>query len=887
MNASAQVEYAAKRQEPAPELDRAYERFEQAVTAFINVALDDSGSAAHKAGPSATADGAPGAARPIGTSPAATVNPRPGGGPVAAPPPAPVPGVAPAAEAAPPAPVEPQGASSEAEPGLAGTRDRAAEVPFLRRSDERITAEGPGVVRRQPDPPPAATPQLLQGGQAAAEPRPGNGQASPPPPKQADAVAPDMTRTAPRPADRPAAGGTRLSFGLDQPTVLRFDAGSPPAGMPRPQAQAHPAAEAAAPKADSKPLSEATPKPAKPEPTVAKSAEGLVTIEADTGPIKAENRSGNPTFSSGGGKGSGSGGGTFHKRLGPIDFSASLKAGVSAVRRNLAAVMLFTLVSNVLVLAIPIYLFQISDRVLTSRSVDTLIMLTLVIVGAIVLQSAFDAIRRFILMRTAVEVAAQLGAPILSAAARASLNSNGREYQTLGDLQQVRSFLLSRTLLSFLDAPLAPLFVLAVFLIHPHLGSIVIATALLLLVFTLINQRLTATSFAEANTAQVKANLHLEAMSRNSQVINALAMIPEAVQIWGRDTATSLRAQVIAQDRNIAMTALSKGVRLLSQVAMLGWGAHLAIKGEMTGGMVIASSIIAGRGLAPIDSAIEGWHQYSQSLAAYARITALLKASPLNFERLNLPRPEGRLDVERLLYVPGGTKRVVLNGISFSLQPGDSLAVIGNSGAGKTTLGKMLVGSILPTSGNVRLDLMDLRNWDQRQFGENIGYLPQDVQLFPGTIKANIARMREDATDEQIYKAAMLADVHEMIATLPHGYETVVAADGSPLSGGQKQRIALARALFGDPRLVVLDEPNSNLDQAGDAALLRALQHAKEQRITMITITQRPALLNSVDKVLLLVNGTVALFGKRQEVLQALEARGITVNSGSFGHQLQ
>ena len=299
-----------------------------------------------------------------------------------------------------------------------------------------------------------------------------------------------------------------------------------------------------------------------------------------------------------------------------MDFSASLKAGIDAVRLNLAAVMVFTLATNVLVLAVPIYLFQISDRVLTSRSLDTLIMLTLVIVGAIVLQAIFDAIRRFILMRTAVEVAVQLGAPILSAAATASLNGSGREYQTLGDLQQVRSFLVSRTLLSFLDAPLAPLFVVAVFLVHPHLGSIVIATALLLLILTLVNQRLTAAPFAEANTSQVKANLHLESMSRNSQVINALAMIPEAVQIWGKDTAASLKAQVVAQDRNIAISALSKGIRLLAQVAMLGWGAHLAINGEMTGGMVIASSIIAGRALAPIEGAIEGWSQYSQSRAA-------------------------------------------------------------------------------------------------------------------------------------------------------------------------------------------------------------------------------------------------------------------------------
>jgi ATP-binding cassette subfamily C protein len=347
-------------------------------------------------------------------------------------------------------------------------------------------------------------------------------------------------------------------------------------------------------------------------------------------------------------------------------------------------------------------------------------------------------------------------------------------------------------------------------------------------------------------------------------------MIPEAVKIWGQDTAGSLKAQVLAQDRNVISASISKAVRMLAQVAMLGWGAYLSLEGQLTGGMVIAASIIAGRALAPVEGAIEGWHQFINTRSAYERISALLKSSPLNFERLRLPRPQGRLDVERLLFVPQGTKRVVLNGVSFTLSPGESLAVIGDSGAGKTTLGKMLVGSLLPTSGNVRLDLMDLRNWDQRQFGENIGYLPQDVQLFPGTIKANIGRMREDASDDDVYKAAMLADVHELISTFAQGYETMVAADGSPLSGGQKQRIALARAFFGNPRMVVLDEPNSNLDGSGDAALLRALEHAKQEKITVITITQRPSLLNCVDKILLLSNGTVAMFGTRQEVLKAL-----------------
>ncbi|WP_306150976.1 type I secretion system permease/ATPase [Roseovarius sp. MMSF_3281] len=601
------------------------------------------------------------------------------------------------------------------------------------------------------------------------------------------------------------------------------------------------------------------------------------TEPINTAPMKTDTTPPEKQSGDGDGDGGGSnggGGGGFHKRMGPVDFSGNLKKGLAAVRRNLSIVMIFTCMTNLLILAIPIYLFQISDRVLTSRSVDTLIMLTAVIIGAVILQAFFDAMRRFVLMRTAVELAAKLGSSILSAAARAALTSNGREYQTLGDLQQLRGFLVSGTLLSFLDMPFAPLFILAIFLVHPHLGMIVVVTALILLVIALINQKTTSKHFAVANQHQGMANMHLDSMSRNSQIINALAMIPEAVSIWGRDTAASLKAQVHAQDRNITSAAFSRGVRLLTQVGMLGWGAFLAIDGQITGGMVIAASIIAGRALAPIEGAIEGWNQFILSRASYGRISGLLTESPLNTDRLRLPQPEGRLDVERLLYVPQGTKSVVLNGLSFSLAPGTSLAVIGNSGAGKTTLGKMLVGAILPTSGCVRLDLMDLRNWDQRQFGENIGYLPQDVQLFPGTIKDNIARMRADATDAQIYEAARLADVHDMIANLPHGYETFVAADGAPLSGGQKQRIALARAFFGNPRLLVLDEPNSNLDVAGDQALARALHHAKEQKITVVVITQKPSILAHVDKIALLAGGSLALMGPRDEVLQSIRGGG-------------
>src|SRR5215212_7381027 len=423
------------------------------------------------------------------------------------------------------------------------------------------------------------------------------------------------------------------------------------------------------------------------------------------------------------------------------------------------------------------------------------------------------------------------------------------------------------------DTPVAPVYFAVVFLIHPHLGFIVLGSGVALVIVALLNQRVTAVPFNQANNYGSRANLQAESMARNAQVINAMGMIPEGVQVWGRETVESLKAQVIGQDRNILMTGLSKFLRLCTQIAILGWGAWLALEAQLTSGMVIAASIVASRALAPLEGTIEGWRSFVQARSAYARVKALLLNSPLNLERLRLPRPAGYLNVERILYVPPPNKKVILNGISFQLKPGESLAIVGDSGTGKTMLARMLVGSIIPTAGSVRLDMMDLRNWDPRQFGESVGYLPQDVQLFPASIKANIARMRDDASDDAIFEAAEIADVHEMISEFPQGYETVIGMDGSPLSGGQKQRIGLARAFFGDPRLVVLDEPNSNLDTSGERALARALMRAKERGMTVVAITQRPSLLRSVDKIMILKNGSVQAFGKRDDIIPLIAGR--------------
>jgi ATP-binding cassette subfamily C protein len=588
---------------------------------------------------------------------------------------------------------------------------------------------------------------------------------------------------------------------------------------------------------------------------------------------------------SGGGGGGGGGGGRppLHRRSSDHEFRDVLGKGLSKARRNLITVGVFSIAVNLLVLAIPIYLFNMSDRVLTSRSTDTLVMLTMIVVIAIAAHVLMDMMRRFILMRVAVETEARLGGPVLSAAARAAQGGSSREFQTLADLQHLRSFLTGPVLLTMFDAPVSPVYFAVVFLIHPHLGFIVLSSGVALMAVALLNQRVTAVPFTQANNYGTRANLQAESMARNAQVINAMGMIPEGVQVWGRETVESLKAQVIGQDRNIMMTGLSKFLRLCTQIAILGWGAWLALESQMTSGMVIAASIVASRALAPLEGTIEGWRNFVQARSAYARVKTLLMNSPLNMERLRLPRPAGYLNVERILYVPPPNKKVILNGISFQLKPGESLAVVGDSGTGKTMLARMLVGSIIPTAGSVRLDMMDLRNWDPRQFGESVGYLPQDVQLFPATIKANIGRMREDARDEDVFDAAETADVHEMISGFAQGYETIVGMDGSPLSGGQRQRIGLARAFYGNPRLIVLDEPNSNLDSNGERALAKALLRAKEKQITVVTITQRAALLQSVDKIMILHQGSVQAFGTRDEIIPVITGRKPTNIPGGPG----
>jgi ATP-binding cassette subfamily C protein len=553
-----------------------------------------------------------------------------------------------------------------------------------------------------------------------------------------------------------------------------------------------------------------------------------------------------------------------------------LKEWREVARRTFLAVGLFSAFVNILMMTMPIYLFQLSDRVLTSHSFETLVMLSGLALGMIGVLSVLDIIRRQMLGRLSMRMESILAGPVLASVIGSAPSGEGGNIQPLRNLHQVRSFLSSPTMLLLFDAPLAPIYFLVIFLVHPLLGTLCIIAGSVLFGIALINRSATAKPLSTAGSHSARADANAEALARNAQVINAMGMMNESILHWGREQADALKAQLDGQERNVWISGSSKFVRLVTQILMLGVGAYLALKGELTGGMMIAASIIAGRALQPLEGMIEGWRSLIQARQAYAKVRASVEAMQAFKPRLLLPKPEGRLTVDKVLYLCPGSKEPVLNGISFELPAGHSMAVVGPSGSGKSTLARILVGCLFPTAGKVRLDGTELRNWDRRQFGEFTGYLPQEVELFPGTIRENVCRMRSDLPDIEVLRAAQIANVHEMITHLPNGYETVLDRNGAPLSGGQKQRIALARSFFGDPSLVVLDEPNSNLDALGEQALAETIKRAKANGVSIVVITQRPALLNLVDKVLILRGGRMEAFGPPSEVLH----RMVRANAG-------
>lgn len=552
------------------------------------------------------------------------------------------------------------------------------------------------------------------------------------------------------------------------------------------------------------------------------------------------------------------------------DEPPALKRALAACRPVWTGVALFSACVNLLMLAVPLYMMQIFDRVLSTGHVDTLLVLTVMVALALLAFGLLDAVRNRLTARVARWLDGELGRPALAGAVSEALRSGGGvSAQGLRDLGVLRGYVGGSGVMPLFDAPWTPVFVAIVFLIHPVLGWIGLGGAAALFLCAVLNDLATRKKVTEASGAAARTLNAADAAVRNADAIAAMGMLPALARRWERGNAHGMALQTAAGDASGGIGAAAKVLRFGLQVAMLGMGAYLVILAEMTAGGMIAASIILARGLAPMEQLIGAWRGFVAARAAHGRLRALLERASPERPGTALPRPAGRLDLSGVSYVPPGLRRPVIRQASFRLEAGEALAVVGPSGAGKTTLVRLIVGSLTPTAGHVRLDGADMASWDAADRGPHIGYLPQTIELFAGTVRDNIARLGE-APDEAVVAAARLAGAHETILGLPQGYDTAIGEGGVPISGGQRQRVALARAVFGDPALVVLDEPNAHLDAEGEQVLVQTLARLRERGVTVVLIAQRAGVVAQVDKMLVLQQGTVTKFGPREEVLGAL-----------------
>jgi ATP-binding cassette subfamily C protein EexD len=540
-------------------------------------------------------------------------------------------------------------------------------------------------------------------------------------------------------------------------------------------------------------------------------------------------------------------------------------------RRELAVAAVISLFLNLLLLTPSVYMLQIFRRVLQSGSEETLFMLTLMAVGAIAVWGWLSALRSKILARMSAKIDTQLGERIHAALiARALLSNQARGIQALRDLSQLRNLFAGATVQYLFDAPWTPIFIIVIYFLHPLLGTMAVVGMVLIIVLAILNDVLTRDALGAANEAAQTGYNSASTNVRNAEVVEGMGMLAAVTRRWRRHNADVLHYQSMATETSDSIQAIARALQLVLQMAVYGAGAYLVIEHELDPGPMMAGVFLMSRAIAPLAAAIRIWQQILAGKDSYTRINTLLSAMPrLARSDMQLPQPQGALAVERVTYVPPGAGKQSLKGISFALQPGEALGVIGPSAAGKSTLAKIIVGVWRPASGVVRLDGADVAAWNPDHLGPYVGYLPQDVELFEGTVRDNIARMA-DAPADNVIAAARVAGVHQMVLRLPQGYETEIGESGSVLSGGQRQRIGLARALFGSPRLLVLDEPNSNLDTAGEEALLQALAKAKADGTTTVIIAHRPSILVNVDKLLVLNDGAVEMFGPRAEVLARL-----------------
>jgi ATP-binding cassette subfamily C protein/ATP-binding cassette subfamily C exporter for protease/lipase/ATP-binding cassette subfamily C protein EexD len=520
-----------------------------------------------------------------------------------------------------------------------------------------------------------------------------------------------------------------------------------------------------------------------------------------------------------------------------------------------------------LYLSSSLYMMQVYDRVLASGSIDTLLMLTLLLIVSLLALAALESTRGSVLSRMASWMADALRPAVLDRVL--GRVDAPRSAQPMRDLRQIQQFFSGQGVAPLLDAPWAPIFMVLIWVLHPVLGLLALGSAGVLIALGFLNERMTRKGLERAMAGQAQAFAGLETMLRNSEIIRALGMGGPLRERWSRVEDASNDAQEKSSDLGSALQGAIKFVRLLSQSAVLGVGALLVLEGKISAGSMIAASILLGRALAPAEALVGAWRLCIGALASFKRLQALLAATPDLPEGFPLPPPKGELLVDKVLVRLEQDAPPILRQVSFALAAGESLGVIGPSGCGKTTLCRVLTGVAPPLSGEVRLDGAELGHWNPGALGRHLGYLPQAVELFEGTVAENIARMGEPDFNA-VLAAAELADVHRMILKLPQGYDTVLRDNGAGLSAGQRQRIGLARALYGSPSLIVLDEPNAHLDQAGEEALRATLARLKEQRRTVVIVAHRRAALSQVDKLLILQEGAVAAFGPRDAVLAEL-----------------
>ena len=549
----------------------------------------------------------------------------------------------------------------------------------------------------------------------------------------------------------------------------------------------------------------------------------------------------------------------------------SLQAALKACKGSFISVGIFSFFVNALMLVPTFYMLQVYGRVMTSGSIPTLVMLTIIMTLLVATMGALELVRSRIMVRVSTKLDVLLSRSVYRASFKRALDSGGMDAsaQPLNDLTGLRQFMTGNGLFAFFDAPWLPIYIAVMFMFHPWYGWVAIGSAIILLILAALNEKMTGKALAEANKENLGASLYTSKNLRNAEVIESMGMLNTLIHRWSGRQKNVLMLQSVASDKGGAIAAISKTFRMLIQSLILGLGAYLAINHEISAGLVIAGSVLLGRALAPIDLIIGSWKGFISARSQYNRLNEILDKQKAEPDRMSLPAPEGHVNVENIIVSPPGSRTPVIKGISFAVPAGMVVGVIGPSASGKSTLARALLGIWVPQHGVVRLDGADISSWDKSELGPHIGYLPQDIELFEGSISENIARFSEvDA--KKVVLAAKTAGVHEMILQLADGYDTVIGSDGANLSGGQRQRIGLARAIYGTPKLIILDEPNSNLDEVGEKALALAIQQLKAAGSTVFVITHRTNILTQLDRLLVMNNGAISMYGPREQVMAEL-----------------